>query len=136
MARAAMPGCVIRITKFGAVPGAEHLETACASDVGMCGQPVAKVRGNSMPKHSELDFPHAAAWCDDCWADSHRIAEHRLGLDTLGEMRRHNDLLEELLEQGGAYQRKPYRPYTPPLPLPPPTQPSRSGGLNVKPRST
>jgi hypothetical protein len=96
-----------------------------------------------MLRHADMDFAHneSNGSCIECTENFERRESQRstsLLWEGLGELTNQVGelvgLVRELLEQGGTYQRKPYRPYTPPLPLPPPTQPIRSGGLNVKPR--
>ena len=44
-----------------------------------------------MPKHCDLDFPHAPVWCDDCRSESREY-------DVLFEMRRANDLKQRELD--------------------------------------
>ena len=40
-----------------------------------------------MTKHEDLDFPHAAAWCDEC-------SQKQTALDTLDEMKKQSKLRE------------------------------------------
>ena len=86
----------------------------------------------------DLDFPHAPAWCDACYTDARQGRMERVQRDTLDELKRQNDLLEERLEYSG--ERRPRRQYTPPSPPPPPPPaPEKkipSGGADVRPRSS
>ena len=86
-----------------------------------------------MPKHSELDFPHTAAWCDDCFAEEQRSRQ-------TAELRRANDLKEHeiLLRENPHWgewvedkqQAKPK--FIPPPTLPMPSaKPIVSGGMSV-----
>jgi hypothetical protein len=81
-----------------------------------------------MPRHEDMDFPHAAAWCDDCWGQEQ---QGRM----LAEMRRANDLKDQELfmrQEGEWVDAKP-RP-RPTYVLPPPQQPVKRGGIRVDPR--
>ena len=81
-----------------------------------------------IPKHEDMDFAHAPAWCDDCWNQEH---QGRM----LAEMRRANDLKEEELfsRRNGEWVDAKPRP-RPTYVLPPPQQPQRRGGMKVDPR--
>jgi len=106
------------------------LETVYVKPVGMHGE------GVSMPRHEDMDFAHAAVWCDDCW-DSERQAK------MLAEMRRANDLKEveiNMRDQGDWIEERPRPRPTYVLSAPPPTpQPSnrlkwgQKGGMNIEP---
>jgi len=81
-----------------------------------------------MPKHEDLDFAHAAAWCDDCYDQRQR--------------NRHIEVLEALVEKVGdliydAANRddwsEPRRAPRPPPLLAPKLQ---KGGINIEPRHT
>ena len=88
-----------------------------------------------MPKHSELDYNHAAVWCDDCFAEEQRSRQ-------TAELRRANDLKEHeiLLRENPHFgewvedkqQDKPK--YVPPPTPPMPPKPVVSGGMSVEPR--
>jgi hypothetical protein len=82
-----------------------------------------------MPKHEDMDFPHAPIHCDDCW-------EQEIQVRQLAEQRRGNDLKERelyLREQGEWVEQRPRPRPTYVLP-PPPQQPQRRGGMSVEPR--
>ena len=88
-----------------------------------------------MPTHEDLDFPHAAAWCDTCWEQEQRSQQ-------TAEMRRANDLKEReiSLREYGEWVEEPPRPRpTYVLPPPPPAQQNarlrygQKGGMNVEP---
>ena len=84
-----------------------------------------------MPKHEDMDFPHTAVHCDDCWRDAQQ-AEY------LTEMRRANDLKEKELfmrDEGEFVEAKAKQ--RPKYLLPPPPQKSQTqGGINIEPRHT
>ena len=44
-----------------------------------------------MPKHCDLDFPHAPVWCDDCRSEARQY-------EVIFEMRRGNDLKQRELD--------------------------------------
>jgi hypothetical protein len=81
-----------------------------------------------MPRHEDLDFPHTAAWCDDCWAQGQRSQQ-------IAEMRRANDLKERelYLREGGEWV-EPKREPKPQYILPLPAAPKARGGMSVEPR--
>jgi hypothetical protein len=84
-----------------------------------------------MPRHEDLDFPHAPVHCADCWDDQQRGK-------VLAEMSRANELKEKELNSydltDPEYRpQRTYKPYTPP-PLPVPKL--QKGGINIEPRST
>jgi len=80
-----------------------------------------------MPKHEDMDFNHAPAWCDDCWNQEVQIR-------MITEIRRSNDLKErELLERQDEGWAEPKPRPQPKFILPPP-QKIRRGGMNVSPR--
>jgi hypothetical protein len=97
-----------------------------------------------MPRHSELDFNHTAAWCDDCFDQQQRGQQ-------IAELRRANDLKERILTlrenpQWGEFVEEKPRP-TPTYALPQPrlSQPApqpdarlrwgSKGGMNIEPAS-
>ena len=82
--------------------------------------------GVAMPKHEDMDFPHAPAWCDDCWGQE-------VQMRMLVEIRRANDLKErELLERLEPDRIEPKRIYRQPYILPPPKPTSTGkGGISL-----
>ena len=80
-----------------------------------------------MPKHCDLDFPHAPVWCDDCRTESREY-------DVLFEMRRANDLKQRELdfrEFDGAWIQSSPRPR--PFYVVPPKTEQPKGGQFVDP---
>jgi hypothetical protein len=86
----------------------------------------------------ELDFPHKPAWCGICYEDARQGRMERIQQETLDELKRRNELLEEELDLELSGRRRPRRQYTPPPPpLPPaPEKKTPSGGADVRPRSS
>ena len=82
-----------------------------------------------MPRHEDLDYPHAVAWCGDCWEQEQHSQQR-------AELRRSNELKErelDMREHGEWTEPKaaPKPRYVPPM-LPP--APSLTGGMSVEPR--
>ena len=85
----------------------------------------------------ELNYAHAPVWCDVCWEDARQIRSEKTQRETLVELKRRNELLEEELELEYRGMRRPRR--EPPLPPPPvqyPKKPIAKGGMSVQPRRT
>jgi len=81
----------------------------------------------------DLNYAHAPVWCDACWEDARQARTETIQRETLVELRRRNELLEEELELEYSGMRRPRR--EPPPPPPPPEKINNSGGMNVRPRS-
>ena len=82
-----------------------------------------------MPRHEDMDFPHSAAYCDDCYIS-------RRDNQVLFEMRRANDLKERELdfrEMGSDAWVEPTPRFRRTYVLPPP-RPNSKGGTFVEPR--
>jgi len=88
-----------------------------------------------MPRHEDLDYPHAVVWCGDCWEQEQHSQQ-------LAELRRSNDLKErelDLREHGEWTEPKaaPRPRYV--IPPPPTPQPvnrlkwGQKGGMNIEP---
>ena len=78
-----------------------------------------------MPKHEDMDFNHAPAWCDDCWNQEVQIR-------IITEIRRSNDLKErELLERQDEGWVEPKRTYRQPYIIPPKPTKTGKGGISL-----
>tara|TARA_R110002110_G_scaffold148286_4_gene339315 strand:+ start:9096 stop:9338 length:243 start_codon:yes stop_codon:yes gene_type:complete len=79
-----------------------------------------------MPKHEDMDFPHTAVHCDDCWSQEQ---QGRM----LSEMTRANDLKEKemFMRTEGEWVEAKARP-RPKYLLPPPQSTSTGkGGISL-----
>ena len=86
-----------------------------------------------MPKHDDLDFPHAAAWCDDCY-DQRQRSRHIEVLETLVE--KVGDLVYDVSNRDDLRDdwSEPRRASRPPPLIPAPK--IQKGGINIDPRHT
>jgi len=83
----------------------------------------------------ELNYVHAPVWCDVCWEDARQTRMETIQRETLVELRRRNELLEEELELEYSGMRRPRREPPPPPPPSAPAKQNHSGGVDVRPRS-
>ena len=86
-----------------------------------------------MPRHEDLDFPHAPAWCDDCY-DQRQRSRHIEVLETLVE--KVGDLIYDAANRDDLRDdwSEPRRASRPPPLIPAPK--IQKGGINIDPRHT
>ena len=80
----------------------------------------------------ELNYAHTPVWCDACWEDTRQARMETIQRETLEELKRRNDLLEEQLDLEYSGMRRPRREAPPP---PAPEKREQRGGVDVRPRS-
>ena len=83
----------------------------------------------------DLNYAHAPVWCDACWEDERQTRMETIQRETLVELKRRNELLEEELELEYSGRRRPRREPPPPT-VQYPKQPVSKGGMSVQPRRT
>jgi hypothetical protein len=83
----------------------------------------------------DLNYAHAPVWCDACWEDTRQARMETIQRETLAELKRRNELLEEELDLQYSGMRRPRREPLPPL-VQYPKKPVAKGGMSVQPRRT